>query len=135
MDKKDLATMNLVSVAQVGDAVYAAELRTHLLRQEPYLKPNDLHRAYSWFESARFQAQVLSELIDESFFDEEEIALLKRARNQTTQTKAKNATKKEYRYATALEAIIGSLTLEARDARLDMLMSRILEKCGEGNGK
>lgn len=131
MDRQDLATLNLVSAAQVGDAVYAARLRTYLLKQQLYLKPNALHRAYSRFESARFQAQVLTELMKESFFDDAEIDIIKRARNQTTQTKAKNATQKEYRYATALEAIIGYFTLAENAVRLEMLMNRILEKCGE----
>lgn len=131
MDRQDLATLNLVSVAQVGDAVYAAKLRTYLLKQKLYLKPNDLHRVYARLESARFQASVLTELIEEAFFDDAEIEILKRARNQTTNTKAKNATQKEYRYATAIEAIIGYFTLIENDARLDELMNRILEKCGE----
>lgn len=123
--------MNLLSVAQVGDAVYAEKIRTYLLKRQLYLKPKDLHRAYAHFESARYQSTMLNMLLEESFFNEEETALLKRARNQTSQTKAKNATQKEYRYATALEAIIGYYQLAGEDVRLDLLMNRILEKCGE----
>lgn len=131
VDRQDLATLNLVSAAQVGDAVYAARLRTYLLERQLYLKPNDLHRAYAHYESARFQASVLTALIEDKFFDETETDILKRARNQTTQTKAKNATQKEYRYATALEAIIGYYTLMKNETRLDALMQQILKKCGE----
>lgn len=134
MDKQKLATLNLVSAAQVGDAVYAARLRTYLLKEQMFLKPKDLHRIYARLESARFQARMLEFLIEEQFFNDDEIEILKRARNQSTQTKAKNATQKEYRYATALEAIIGYYTLDNQGARLDILMEQILEKCGEYNG-
>lgn len=123
--------MNLVSVAQVGDAVYAARVRTYLLLKRPIQKPNDLHRLYAVCESARFQAARLEELLDQKFFNEEEQAIIQRGKNQSTATKAKNATKKEYRYATALEAIIGWFKLDDHEERLDEIFKYILEKCGE----
>lgn len=125
------AMMNLVSIAQVGDAVYAARVRTYLLEAQPYQKPNALHKKYAACESARFQSAVLEELIALDFFEEQEFDIIKRARNQSTQTKAKNATKKEYRQATALEAIIGFFQLEQNEIRLDEIFEHILKKCGE----
>ncbi|MFC3899418.1 ribonuclease III domain-containing protein [Aliicoccus persicus] len=131
MDKEMRAMMNLASIAQVGDAVYAARVRTHLLHLSPYSKPKALHQKYAMCESARFQAKCLVYLIDIAFFNEDELDIINRAKNKSTQTKAKNASKEEYRFATALEAIIGYYKLEQNDDRLNEIFEIIYEKCGE----
>lgn len=131
MDKEQRAMMNLVSIAQVGDAVYAARVRTHLLKLQPFAKPNALHQKYAVCESARFQAMCLEHLFRIDFFDEDELSIINRAKNKSTQTKAKNASKEEYRLATALEAIIGFFKMDQDDKRLNEIFEIIDEKCGE----
>lgn len=131
MDKEKRAMMNLVSIAQVGDAVYAARIRTLLLRLHPYSKPNALHQKYATIESARFQAKCLEYLIEIDFFDADELDIINRAKNKSTQTRAKNASKEEYRLATALEAIVGYYKMDQNDDRLHEIFEIIYEKCGE----
>ena len=64
--------------------------------------------------------------MNEDFFDEEEIAIIKRARNHKGVSHPKNCDIVTYKHATALEALIGYLKLEGKDERIDSIMKRIL---------
>ena len=63
----------------------------------------------------------LRQLEEEAFFDEDEQEIIRRGRNATIHTKAKNADIMTYRHATALEAVIGYLYLYHKSERLELL--------------
>ena len=44
MDKTQLNTVPSLSLAFLGDAVYAVYVREYLIKNKPYLKPDMLHR-------------------------------------------------------------------------------------------
>jgi hypothetical protein len=54
--------------------------------------------------------------------DEEALTVVRRARNHKPKTVPKNADPVEYKMATALEALIGYLTLEGRDDEAQALI-------------
>ena len=56
---------------------------------------------------------------------EEEIDIVRRARNANIHTRAKNYSIEEYRHATALEALIGYLYLTANTDRLQEILELI----------
>lgn len=76
--------------------------------------------------SAKNQARFLEELMNENFFSDEEISIIKRARNHKGVSHPKNCDIVTYKHATALEALIGYLKLENQDDRIDAIMNKIL---------
>ena len=78
------------------------------------------------YVSAKNQARFLEELMNDNFFTEEEIDIIKRARNHKGVSHPKNCDIVTYKHATALEALIGYLKLENKEDRIDMIMERIL---------
>lgn len=121
-----------LSLAFLGDAIYAVHIRTYLLREKPRLKPEELHREANLWVSARAQSRALLHLRKESLLTEEEWEIAKRARNKSSATRAKNASIKEYRNASGIEALIGYLDLTENQERIEALMHEIIK---EGRGQ
>jgi len=68
----------------------------------------------------------------EEFLSEEEISLVKRARNHKSASKPKNADPVIYKLATAFEALIGFLYLEENTDRLEEVIARAIAIIEEG---
>ena len=117
--------MHPLTLAFLGDARYAVCIRKHLIEAEPYLKPDQLHRKANKLVSARAQSEALLYLKREGFLNDREWHIAKRARNKSSATRAKNATIKEYRNASGLEALIGYLDLTEDRGRMGTLMEEI----------
>jgi ribonuclease-3 family protein len=67
-------------------------------------------------------------MIDNAFLLDEEIDVVKRARNYKTTSHPKNCDIVTYKYATGLEALIGFLELNNKKERIDEIMEFILER-------
>ena len=122
-----------LSLAFLGDAVYAVYIRTFLIKEKPYLKPDRLHREANMLVSARAQSEALLHLKDEGVLTADEWDVAKRARNKSSATRAKNATIKEYRNASGKEAMIGWLELHGAQDRIGILMEKIIERGRDGD--
>ena len=68
------------------------------------------------------------ELLDLIYDNDEEIDVVKRARNAKSHPNPKGCTVIEYKKATALEALVGYLRLEGRKIRIDEVMNYIVEE-------
>lgn len=123
----ELVTQNPTSLAWIGDAIYSFRVREYLLNKG-YQQAARLQRMSARFCSARGQSRILQELNEESFFTEEEQEILRRGRNANVHSTAKNADKKTYMDATALEALIGYLYLYHHEERLAELLDLCLQK-------
>ena len=123
-----------LSLAFLGDAIYAVHIRTYLLREKPRLKPEELHREANMWVSARAQSRALLHMRKESLLTEEEWEIAKRARNKSSATRAKNASIKEYRNASGIEALIGYLDLTENQERIEALMHEIIKEGRVHNG-
>lgn len=121
----DFKQLNGTTLAYMGDAVMEQFVREHLI-QSGQVKPNKLHVAATKIVSAKAQAGMVAQLLDEGFFTEEEIAVIKRGRNANQGTVPKNTDVQTYRHATSFEAIIGYLYLLKKHDRLEELMENIL---------
>ena len=64
--------------------------------------------------------------MDEEFFTDDEISVIKRARNYKSSSHPKNCDIVTYKHATALEALIGYLELTNNRNRIDKIMEKIL---------
>lgn len=131
MDNFKLDTVPSLSLAFLGDAVYAVHVREYLIRNKPYLKPDALHREANKLVSARAQAEALHFLRQSELLTEEEWDIAKKARNKSSATRAKNASIKEYRNASGLEALVGHLALTYNEARITELMAHIIKNRSE----
>src|SRR5699024_12445776 len=76
-----------------------------------YLKPDQLHKKANTLVSAKAQSNALLYLRRENLLEEWEWDVARKARNKSSQTRAKNATIQEYRNSSGLEALIGYLSL------------------------
>jgi ribonuclease III family protein len=123
----DLKQLNGTTLAYMGDAVMEQFVREHLIRSGQ-VRPNKLHVSATAFVSAKAQAGAVIQLLDEDFFTEDEVAVIKRGRNANQGTVPKNTDVQTYRHATSLEAIIGYLYLLNQHDRLKELMERVLNK-------
>ena len=64
--------------------------------------------------------------MDIDFFSEEELTIIKRARNHKTVSHPKSCDIITYKYATALEALIGYLKIQKNIKRIDEIINKIL---------
>ena len=128
MDTKDYSSLTL---AYLGDAVYELYIRERVIRNGTSPKVDVLNRQSVRYVKASAQAAAIKKMIDEGFLTEEEVTVAKRARNHRTATKAKNADPVDYKWATALEALIGWLKVQGLEDRMTEIMeeaARILEE-------
>ena len=111
-----------ISLAFLGDAVYEAMVREHLIRQQDR-KTDDLHRAAVRFVSAQAQDEALRRILP--LLTEEETRTFKRGRNAHVTHVPKGATTAQYHNATGFEALVGWLYLNGRIERLRELFNVI----------
>ncbi len=122
---KTIETNSLV-LAYLGDSVYENYIRLFLIKKGiNHVK--ELQEESLNFVSAKSQASILHNLINDNFFTKEELEVIKRARNSKTNSHPKNTDIITYKEATSLEAIIGYLKLENNKERIEELMNEILK--------
>ena len=118
--------INVLVLAYLGDTIYENYVR-HYLINKGISNVNDLQTASINYVSAKNQAKFLEELMEEDFFSEDEVNVIKRARNYKSNSHPKNTDIITYKHATGLEAVIGYLDLIGKKDRIDLLMNKILE--------
>ena len=116
--------INVLVLAYLGDTVYENYIRKYLISKN-IANVNDLQKEAVKYVSAKSQAQFLTELVDKNFFTDEELTIIKRARNYKTKSHPKNCDIITYKYATGLESLIGYLELEGKYERIEDIMNFI----------
>lgn len=122
----NLLEVNVLVLAYLGDTIYENYIRHHLISLG-INHVNELQTKSIEYVSARRQALFLQNLIANNFFTEEELSVIKRARNYKSSSHPKNCDIVTYKHATALEAIIGYLDLSQNKERINEIMEHILE--------
>lgn len=118
-------TLNGLSLAFIGDAVYEIMVREHLL-EHGSLQVGKLHKMAVEYVRASYQAEVFDFL--EPIVDEEERGILHRGRNASATHVPKGANAIEYRKATGVESLFGWLYLEGKNERIKELFRMILSR-------
>jgi len=93
---------DVLSLAFVGDAVHSLFCRVIFVRDKDY-KQKDLQALTSSIVCAKNQSLTLK--VIENSLTENEMAIVKRARNAHNNNRAKNSTAQEYKRSTAFEAL------------------------------
>ncbi len=125
LTRADARKINAVTLAFLGDAVYALYVRDKLVRTAEG-KAGELQRTASKILSAKGQSALLERVLPLFTPDEEEI--YKRGRNAKKATKSKNADAVEYARSTGFEAVLGYLYICGQNERIDALLSAIGEE-------
>lgn len=106
-----------LELAFLGDAIHTLFVREYVL--ENFNKPmNEIHHICSHYCSATHQSEVLTSLT----LTDDEAEIVRRARNAKAKHTAKNAEVKDYKFATAFEALIAYLRLSGKEERLQEVL-------------
>ena len=122
----DVREVNVLVLAYLGDTIYENYVRRYLINSG-IGNVNDLQKEAIKYVSAKKQASFVTEMLSLGFFLDDEVDVIKRARNYKTTSHPKNCDIITYKYATGLEAVIGYLSLINKDERIDKIMSFILK--------
>ena len=122
----NLLEVNVLVLAYMGDAIYEEYVR-HYLIDKGIGNVNDLQKEAVSYVSAVAQAKFVQELIDSNLLRENELDIVKRARNYKTTSHPKSCDIVTYKYATGLEALIGYLYLDNNYERINEIMNFILK--------
>lgn len=117
--------INILVLAYLGDTIYEDYIREYLISLG-INNVNELQKESVKYVSAKGQAEFLKKLMDIDFFSEEELTIIKRARNHKTVSHPKSCDIITYKYATALEALIGYLKIQKNIKRIDEIINKIL---------
>lgn len=119
---EEINMLSPLTWAYVGDCIYELYIRTDLVNKTK-LKPHKLHIETIKFVKAKAQADILKKI--ENNLTEQELDIVRRARNAENHHLPKNADPADYMYSTAFEGLIGYLFLTKQDDRL----KEILKMC------
>lgn len=116
--------MQPLALAFIGDAVYEVFVRDYVI-EKGYRTINEMHKQAIKYVRAKSQSVAVKVLNEE--LSETEQNVVRRGRNAHPHTVPKNADIGDYRYATALEALIGYLHLSGDTERLQYIMNKTVE--------
>ncbi len=127
--KKDSTTL-----AFLGDAFFELTVRRRLTERGGTYAADKLHAAAVRYVKASSQAKAVRGLIASGLLDEEELDVVRRARNRKPKSIPKNADPVDYRYATAFEALIGYHYMAGRTEEAERRSAQAMEIIdGTGN--
>lgn len=121
----DIREINVLVLAYLGDTIYEDYIRKFLIAKG-INHVDKLQKEAVNYVSAKKQAEYLKMLMDNHHLTEEEIDIVKRARNYKSRSHPKNCDIVTYKYATGLEALIGYLELKQDKERINQMMKIIL---------
>jgi len=116
----EINSINVIALAYLGDSIYEVYIRESLLNSG-LAKVNDLQNEAVKYVSAKAQAQILDDMIDNNVLNEEEIDVVKRGRNYKRSIHPKNTDIITYKKSSGFEALIGYLYLKDKDRLKEIL--------------
>ena len=119
----DINTMNVITIAYLGDAVYEVYIREKLIRKG-YAKVEELQKQATKYVSAKGQAKILDDLINKNILTLEELEIVKRGRNYKRSSHPKHTDIITYKHSTGFETLIGYLYYENK-TRLNEILEEI----------
>ncbi|MCS5420835.1 MULTISPECIES: ribonuclease III domain-containing protein [Psychrilyobacter] len=125
MENIRVKELNGLALAYLGDAVWELRLREKFIARN--LKVKDLNKLVKAHVSAVAQSKIYLSVVDE--LEDEYRACAKRARNSKISTFPKSCTMKEYKNATAFEALIAMCYINKREDIIEEIIENyVFEK-------
>lgn len=122
--------INTTALAYIGDSVFEVHVRKHIL-DKGYAHADKLHKEAVRFVNAEDQSYGIKTILSQ--LSEKEQALVKKARNHKSSSRPKNVDPVSYKWATALEALIGYLYLNEDEKRLNEIIMKVIGAIEEKN--
>ena len=119
-----IENINSLALAYLGDSIYEVYIRNFLINKG-IVKVNELQKEAIVYVSAKNQSDYLNKMIDKNFLLEEELLIIKRARNHKSHA-SKSTDIRTYKNSTGLEALIGYLYLTKKEDRIVEIMKFIV---------
>lgn len=123
INEKEIKNYSMLSLAFLGDSIHSLYIRNYLITKANF-KVKELHSMATKYVKAKSQSIVIENLNDLTL---EEQQIVKTARNSKTNNIAKNSTIKDYKNATAFEALLGYLALNKNYERLNKILKKSVE--------
>lgn len=120
----DINTINVITLAYMGDAVYELYIREYLIKRG-IAKVEELQKEAIKYVSAKSQAIILKNLIEKNYLFDNELDIIKRGRNYKRGNHPKNTDIITYKNATGFEALIGYLYLSDNEKRIKEIINLI----------
>ena len=117
---------NVLALAYLGDSIYEVYIRKYLV-DKGIEKVDELQKESINYVSARNQSKYLLNMMENNFFNQEEVDIIKRGRNHKSRN-PKHVDVATYHNATGLETLIGYLYLDGNTKRIDEIMEYILKE-------
>lgn len=126
-DDTALRQRSVRTLAWLGDAEFEREVRLRLARRGDY-STDKLDKLRAKIVNASAQARLLESLLADEALDEREQSVVRRGRNTAVRSAGhRRGTVREYRAATALEALIAWWLLAGEHARFDAVIVPAIE--------
>ena len=110
----DLNSINIITLAYIGDAYYEVCIREFLINRG-IIKVEELQREAIKYVSAKGQCRIVTYLIDNNILNDLELEIFKRGRNYKRSSHPKNTDIITYKMSTGFEALIGYLYITDKD--------------------
>ncbi|MEA4853985.1 MAG: ribonuclease III domain-containing protein [Christensenella sp.] len=122
MENSKAAQVAPLTLAYIGDSVFDLYVRTKYVLNCSK-KAGKLHAMSIKLVNARAQAQFAHRWLEELTEEEKEIFM--RGRNAKSPSAPKNMSVADYKYATAIEAVVGYLYLTGQAERIDEMLTTL----------
>jgi len=113
--------MNPATQAFLGDAFFELSVRRRLAESGGTFAADKLHKEAVRYVNAAAQARALRGLIEQDVLTEQELEIVRKARNRKPKSVPKHTDPLDYKFATAFEALLGSHYAEGREERAEEL--------------
>lgn len=120
----DIKEVSSNSLSFIGDAVYTLRVREYFINKK-YQSPKTLQIKCNRYNSAKGQTIIFRKLLENNYFNNEELDAYKRGRNNIRHI-PKNGNLETYETASGLEAITGYLYLTDKE-RLEDFFNEVFK--------
>jgi len=121
-------------MAFLGDAFYELSVRRRLAEGGGTYAADKLHKEAVRYVKASSQATALRGLKEKGLLTEEELEVVRKARNRKPKSVPKHTDPVDYKLATAFEALLGYHYAEGRIDRAEELAGLAIQYIGEWHG-
>lgn len=130
MGNSKLKELSSLALAYLGDSIWELHIREYFVMKN--YKVGKLNNLVGKYVNAKSQNIIFEKIFDT--LPEEEKAIALRARNAKIKSYPKSCTPKEYKNATALEALVGYYYLNNEKNKVNNLIKKYIIE-GEKNGE
>lgn len=121
----DVNSINVLALAYLGDSIYEFYVREYLIKKG-ISKVDMLQKEAINYVSAKSQAKIVTDLIQNGILSRDEIDIVKRGRNYKKERHPRHTNILTYKMSTGFETLIGYLYLNNNEKRMKEIITYVL---------